>query len=156
MPILGFDDDAGAPNLEHVRVVVTAAQVATMFTTPVVLVPAKSNHTNIPVRIHIRKEAGTAWTMGGSGTLGIRPAGQVSFNWYNIFDQSTTNAFFGAAENVWIGGGEGGGLGVIATVHSTNGTNIEMSFGSANPSSAGTGSLICNVWYRSYKTFGYN
>lgn len=152
MPILSFDADGpGLPPIERVRVVVTPAEQTTLFTVPVTLVVGRPGKILLPTHLHIRKEAGTAWTTTGSGTLRIK-YGNVNSHHWNAFDQTATTAFFGAGEAVWLGEagkGQYWGYGDMTSSATIVAADIVLDLSTANIS-GGSGNLICNIWFRSW------
>ena len=138
------------PKMEHVKVYVTAAQQATLFSSPVALVAGVGRKIIYPEYTHMRKLAGTAWTTAGSGSLQL--GWTTSLNAQIMAGQTYTTNFFGAAEAVWVVSGSvvnGTGSIGVDTVNTSGvtGAPLRLKLGSADIS-GGTGTLICNVWYR--------
>lgn len=137
----------GLPQIESATVIIPAAQIATLFSAPVELIPAQAGKILLVTNIHIRKTAGTAWTTTSSGVLAV---GWTGANQFNLFSQAITDTFFGAAESVWVGeagNGSFASLGATTGSYNNNGTAVKLSLATANIS-GGTGVLIVTVWYR--------
>lgn len=145
-------EDVGLPPLRRAQVVIPPAEIATLFTAPVVLIGGQFRKLILPTHMHIRKQAGTAWTTAGSGTLRVKYAGSNSHHW-NMFDQAATTAFFGAGEAVWYGEagkGQFWGFGDSTASGPINGAGVVLDLATANIS-GGTGRLIVNLWYREWE-----
>lgn len=149
-PSITFVRADDVPPLQHATVFIAQAQVATLFSSPVEIVPAQSGKIILPIYIHIRKAAGTAWTTTNSGVLAVGYAG--SSNIFSIFNQSLTDGFFGSNEQIWLGGGSGGAnnsgvSGFVTSAAAYNGTAIVLRLSTANISN-GTGTITAQIWYR--------
>jgi hypothetical protein len=55
----------------YVKLYVTPAQLLSLFTTAITLVPGQPNLFYLPRSVHISKEAGTAYTLNGSTAIGL-------------------------------------------------------------------------------------
>lgn len=145
-------EDVGLPPLRHAQVVIPPAEIATLFSAPVVLVSGQPHKVLLPEAVHIRKEAGTAWTTTGSGTLRVRWSTNLG-SAFGMFDQALTTAFFGAAADAWMGfngAGQFNAIGITAGYHQTSGADVVLALGTADIP-GGTGKLIVNLWFREWE-----
>lgn len=143
------NEEAGLiPPLQRNVTVISAAQVATMFTVPVTVISGITGKIIIPEYFHIEKEAGSAWTLGSSGVLTLELDATPFTNHAALFDQGTTNTFFGAVKAIWQGSTGNTALGLTTGTHATSGAGARMLFASADPSTPGTGNLIVTLYYR--------
>lgn len=139
--------EADLPRLQRATVIIPADRVATLFSSPFVLVEGVPGKIIIPTHIQVRKQAGVAWTTTSSGTLRVAVDTAVFFG---LFDQTATTAFFGAAEAVWVaegGAGQFWSLGGVTSSSAINGGNLRLLLSGANIS-GGSGGLVVDVWYR--------
>lgn len=144
------DSSAGIPILRKARKIITPAQVATLFTVPVLIVPGAAGRLTVPTHIHCYKQAGTAWTVGTPGQLGLANVGGGGAHSFLMFNQTATQNFFNNANESWwiaeAGKGSSAGFGDDQS-NLIAGNGHELHLTSANIS-GGTGNLIVTVFYR--------
>ena len=131
-------------------VTIQPAAIASLFTTPVQLVAGIPDMIVLPTNLHVRKEAGTAWTTTGSGVLQVKYTSPGAATHWALFDQTTMDAFFAAGESVWVaeaGKGSFSGLGDTTSANLNNGVGTSLTIATADIS-GGTGNLIVELWYR--------
>ena len=137
------------PLLQHAEVTIAPTQIATLFTLPVELVPAVSQHILYITNIHIRMEAGTALTTTGSGVLRVGH-GAANSTTFAQFDQAATTLFFGGSGETWVGDpGKGQFTGIGDFSSNVAGISLKLWLTTADIS-GGTGNLIANIWYRTW------
>lgn len=137
------------------------AQIATLFSAPVVIVPAAPGRVVIPESVRVRKAAGTIWVTAGSGQLEFSWLGLAGPFPFALFDQAHTTAFFGADQALWIAtqgsgstvaAGNKGPCGVQLDQNLLRNRAIDFRLHSADIS-GGSGVLDVDVWYREWKAF---
>lgn len=131
-------------------VTLTQAQVATLFSSPVSIIPGTPSKITLVDWLHIRKPAGTAWTTTGSGILRLQYDASPFSLQFGIFDQAATTAFFGAAAAVWLGAqgkGSAYALGDSTPTNNMSGAGVRLGLATADIS-GGTGGLIVTAYYR--------
>jgi len=151
----------GFPELRQATTIIETAQVASLFSVPVLLTPGVFGKVLVPEAIRAYKEPGNAWTTTGSGRLQVKWQG-TSPQAFATFDQGTTDAYFVAAETTWLAvNGTGStnaanngpcGL-VLPLTNALVNKGLVLSLASADIT-VGSGRIFCDVWYREWLPVG--
>lgn len=136
------DSPNGLPDLRYTRRKITAAEMATIFATPVTIWPGTPNATTWVERCVLRKPAGAVVLGGLTNVLGTYTGS--GFNWAALVAASLGDA--GVVTNYWSIGTSSDPI----ALHLMRGTDLIFKGSGANPTSFPTG-LELKVWFRVFR-----
>lgn len=142
----------------YAKLYVTSTQLLNLFTTAQTLVAGQSGLFYIPRSIHISKEAGTAYTLNGSGAIGLYHATVAGLavgtvNPTGFMDQTTAITAFANGPNALT---SPYGSFTAAQITSANGAALVIANATANLT-VGTGGIFVTCLYEQWPmTIGFN
>jgi len=128
-----------------IRRLVTDVEIASSFTTPIVIIPAVRGHTIVPDYAHLHRPVGTEWTAGAFARFELRiGAINVAFTSFNtnILTAASSVPLF-----MWLDRSSNS-FALLSDVSSGNFEQAVSLYGVTGNPSGGSGGLEVTVFYR--------